>query len=195
MGRRLLLTGVIILLTIAAVTYKLKPKTIAPVPTMAPTILTETQAMLTVKSSAFSEGEIIPRLYTCDGASVNPPLTITDIPAKTQSLTLIMYDPDVPRVAFTHWMLWNIDPAAGKIAPNSVPPGAVAGQNGGGKTTYIGPCPPTGMHRYFFLIYALDTKLDLPKGASRDDLEKAMEAHVVGQGELMGKYQRNNSSP
>ncbi|MBI4226400.1 YbhB/YbcL family Raf kinase inhibitor-like protein [Candidatus Roizmanbacteria bacterium] len=146
--------------------------------------------MIKVASAAFKNGEIIPKKYTCDGENINPPLTIASIPAEAKSLALIVDDPDAPVGNWNHWLVWNIEPATKEISENSVPANTVLGINDFGKLEYGGPCPPSGTHRYFFRIYALDTKLDLPQGAKRGELENAMKNHIVDQGELMGKYSR-----
>jgi len=145
---------------------------------------------LTITSPAFGTGELIPSKFTCDGQDVNPALAIGNVPAGTKSLALIMDDPDAPNGTWVHWVLWNIDPATREIRENSVPAGAKPGTNDFRKTSYGGPCPPPGTHRYFFKMYALDTMLDLGSGATKAALEKAMRGHILGQGELMGRYKR-----
>lgn len=146
-------------------------------------------AELTVKSGAFENKGRIPKKYSCDGEEVNPPLTITDIPNGTQTLALIIDDPDAPRGIFDHWVVWNIPPTD-TILEKSVP--GTEGLNSAGEHSYIGMCPPSGTHRYFFKVYALDTKLALNANATRKkDLEKAMQTHVLAKGELMGLYSRS----
>ncbi len=142
---------------------------------------------LTVKSSAFENNKLIPAKYTCDGANVNPPLAISGLPDKTISLALILEDPDAPAGLFTHWIAWNL--ASTGIVKENASPG-VEGLNTARKRGYLGPCPPSGTHRYFFKAYALDTKLGLGSFAEREDLEKAMENHILAQGELIGLYRR-----
>jgi Raf kinase inhibitor-like YbhB/YbcL family protein len=145
-------------------------------------------AELTVISSAFENQQSIPKKYSCDGEEVNPPLTITGIPPETKSLTLIVDDPDAPSGIFDHWILWNIPPDA-VIVENSAP--GTQGLNSAGQHGYIGMCPPSGTHRYFFKVYALDVKLSLNANAVRKkDLEKAMQGHVLAKGELVGLYSR-----
>jgi hypothetical protein len=141
-------------------------------------------------SSAFKQGENIPSQYTCDGANVNPPLQISDLPANTQSLALIMDDPDAPLGTWVHWTIWNIDPQTTEIKENSVPAGAIQGMTSFGRTGYGGPCPPSGSHHYFFKLYALDTKLDLTPNAGKDNLEQAMQNHILSYTELSGLYKR-----
>ncbi len=146
--------------------------------------------IMIVSSSAFSEGELIPSKYSCDGEDKSPDLTVKDIPKGTKTLALIADDPDAPGGTWTHWIVWNI-PVTGTeqtIAENSVP--GVQGKNDFGKLDYGGPCPPSGTHRYFFKVYALDSELDLAEGASVSELHKAMENKVLGQGTVMGKYSR-----
>ncbi len=146
-----------------------------------------------LKSSEFDEGGAIPRKYTCQGVDVNPPLTILETPSEAKSLALIMDDPDVPeRIRadrmWVHWVAFNIDPKTEQIA-EGVPSLGVQGKNTGGHNRYMGPCPPDREHRYFFKLYALDTKLDLPEGATKEELLKAMDGHILEQAQLMGRYE------
>jgi Raf kinase inhibitor-like YbhB/YbcL family protein len=143
-----------------------------------------------ITSPAFQEGGNIPAKFTCDGANANPPLHIEQVPAEAKSLALIVDDPDAPGGLFIHWLVWGIDPKATDIAENSVPPNVVQGKNGFGKSGYGGPCPPSGAHRYYFRVYALDQTLSLPAGANRGELDNRMKGHIIGQGELMGRYSR-----
>ena|SRR5947209_1601384 len=145
-------------------------------------------AKITVTSSAFAAGGNIPEQYTCKGANVSPPLLFRGIPQNAKSLVLIVEDPDAPSGLFTHWLIWNIDPHTTTLAEKSVPSGAAQGTNDFGKTGYGGPCPPSGTHRYFFRIFALDKTLELKSGAKRQDLDKAIAGHIVGRGELMGRF-------
>ncbi|VVB59170.1 Phosphatidylethanolamine-binding protein [uncultured archaeon] len=145
---------------------------------------------LTVMSPAFRNNEFIPPEYTCDGANVSPPLHIEGIPKETQSLVLIMEDPDAPHGTFDHWVVWNIPPF-GLIKEDSVP--GVEGLNSAGKPSYMGPCPPSGVHRYFFKVYALDTKLDLGQTFGKKRVLEAMVGHVLAMGELVGRYTREKS--
>lgn len=146
-------------------------------------------AKMKITSSAFQEGGNIPSKFSCDGADTSPPLQISDVPSAAKSLVLIMDDPDAPSGLFTHWTAWNISPQNSAIAEGSTPRG-VQGTNDFGKSSYGGPCPPSGTHRYYFKIFALDRELDLPFGAKRGQLDAAMKGHVIGQGELMGRYSR-----
>ena len=148
-------------------------------------------AKMKIHTPAFEDGAIIPRKYTCDGADVNPPLLIEGVPNTAQSLVLIVDDPDAPRGTWNHWLLWNIDPTTKEIKENTVPRHAVQGTTDFGTAKYGGPCPPSGTHRYFFRLYALDTKLNLPQGGKRADLDKAMQKHAIDQAVLMGRYSRS----
>lgn len=143
-----------------------------------------------ITSPSFQDNGSIPSKYTCDGENVNPPLVIKDVPSGTKSLTLIVDDPDAPRGTWVHWIVWNIDPQTTQISERSVPAQASEGQTDFGKPGYGGPCPPSGTHRYFFKVYALDTTLDLSLQADKAELEKAMEGHVLDKAELIGLYSR-----
>ena len=147
-------------------------------------------AKMKVTSSAFQEGGNIPSKFTCDGADLNPALRLEGAPAEAKSLLLIVDDPDAPVGLFTHWLVWNIDPKTSEIAESSAPGGAVQGTNDFPKKGYGGPCPPSGTHRYYFKIFALDQTLDLKPGAKRAEVDTAMRGHVIAQGELMGRYSR-----
>lgn len=152
-----------------------------------------TRQLLALESPAFAQGADIPKRYTCDGENISPPLHWRSTPPQTQSFALIMDDPDAPGGTFTHWVLFNI-PASQTGLPEAQKPGTLgtSGTNSFGRLGYGGPCPPPGnAHRYFFTLYALDlTSLNLSEGAKRSDVEQAMQGHVLGQGQWMGKYQR-----
>src|SRR5437764_11281013 len=135
---------------------------------------------LKIESSAIKREGMITSKYTCEGQNINPPLSIKNIPAEAKSLALVVDDPDAAGI-FTHWVVWNIKPTE-TIGENSVP--GSEGRNNFGTTHYRGPCPPTGTHRYFFKVYALDRMIDLPANANRDDLEKVIKDHIVGKGEI-----------
>lgn len=145
--------------------------------------------LLVVSSSAFRENEMIPEKYTCDGVNISPPLDIKDIPEETKCLAIIMDDPDAPVNTWVHWVVWNI-PVTHHVKENKVH--GIAGTNDFGKLVYCGPCPPKGIHRNFFKVYALDANLDLPPGSSKYELEKSMSEHIIAFGELFGWYQRKN---
>ena len=144
-------------------------------------------AKMKITSSAFQQGANIPSKFSCDGPNTSPPLQISDVPGEAKSVVLIVDDPDAPSGLFTHWAVWNISPQTSTIAEGSTPKG-VHGTNDFGKSGYGGPCPPSGAHRYYFKIFALDRELDLPVGAKRSQLDAAMKGHVIAHGELMGRY-------
>jgi len=133
---------------------------------------------------------MIPAKYCCDGADVSPPLSIEGAPKETKSLALIVDDPDAPVGTWVHWVVWNIGVGTREIPENAVPQGAVEGMNDFRKRKYGGPCPPSGTHRYFFKLYALDAPLPLKPGAAKAQVEEAMKGHVLAQAELIGLYRR-----
>jgi len=143
-----------------------------------------------IASSAFENKQMIPQKYTCDGENINPPLQITEVPSNTQSLVLIVDDPDAPSGDWVHWLVWNINPETKLITENESPQGAIQGTNDFGKQNYGGPCPPSGIHHYQFKIYALDTTLNLPSSSRKKDLETAMANHILDKDMLIGLYQR-----
>lgn len=149
---------------------------------------------LKISSSAFENNGHIPPKYTCDGANVNPPLKIENVPQGTKSLAMIFDDIDAPRGTYVHWILWNIDPIVKEIKENSVPESAVQGKNDFKKQNYGGPCPPGRVHRYVFKIFALDTRLNLDPNLTKADLEKDMRGHVIAQAQLVGVYKRVGAS-
>jgi Raf kinase inhibitor-like YbhB/YbcL family protein len=148
-----------------------------------------------ITSSAFKEGGSIPKQYTCDGTNISPPLAWDAVPSGVKTLALICDDPDAPSGTWVHWVLYNL-PANTKQLAEKVPPeenvagGGLQGTNDFRKIGYGGPCPPSGTHRYFFKLYGLDSELSLKAGATKADLLRAMEGHIVGQGQLMGTYKR-----
>ncbi len=148
-----------------------------------------------IESSAFGSGQPIPQKYTCDGPDVSPPLSWSDAPPGTKTFALIADDPDAPMGTWVHWVIFSLPPQTNAlpegVAKTESAAGGVHGRNDFGKTGYGGPCPPPGKpHRYFFKLYALDTTLNLRAGATKQDVEKAMQGHVLAQAELMGTYQR-----
>ena len=155
-------------------------------------ISTEARDMTTIRISSpeFKNNGPIPSKYTCDGADVNPPLMIENVPSSAKSLALIVDDPDAPVGTWVHWVLWNIDPSTNAIRENALPAGALQGLNDFRKSDYGGPCPPSGTHRYFFKFYALDIMLSLGPKTKKAELEHAMKGHIVAQGELIGLYRR-----
>jgi Raf kinase inhibitor-like YbhB/YbcL family protein len=154
------------------------------------------EMMIKVTSSAFTEGGMIPSKYSADGQDISPPLMWEGIPDGTKSFTLISDDPDAPARTWVHWVIWNIPADATELAED-VPPdadlsdGSKQGITDFGTHGYGGPAPPSGTHRYYFKIYALDKKLDLPGSSKKPDLLKAMEGHILAQGQLTGKYKRH----
>ena len=144
-----------------------------------------------ISSSLFARNGVIPVKYTCDGKNVSPPLRFEGVPAGARSLALIMDDPDAPAGTWDHWVVWNIAPATREIGEGSVPPGGIEGKNSWGRPGYGGPCPPSGVHRYVFRLYALDTLLNIPSSSTKRDLERAMHGHILGMGELVGLYKRH----
>ena len=147
------------------------------------------QEPMKISSPAFADGGKIPAVYTADGKDVNPPLLISGVPAGAKSLLLIVDDPDAPMGTWTHWLLWILKPDLKEIPEASVPPGAMQGTNDFRKSNYGGPAPPSGVHRYFFKLYALDELLDLPATTNRKALDKAIHGHVMGEAQCMGTYE------
>lgn len=143
---------------------------------------------LLVTSSAFANNEMIPSQYTCEGHEMSPPLKLGNIPPRTQTIAIIVHDPDAPmKGGFTHWVIWNL-PVREDVPENFA--GGHAGMNSGKKMGYAGMCPPTGTHHYHFKVYALDTKLDMPDNTDKAALEKAIKGHILAQGELVGLYKK-----
>ncbi len=150
---------------------------------------------MNITSPVFEEGASIPKKYTCDGNDISPPLVWSNLPEKTAALALINDDPDAPMGTWDHWILFNLPATVSglKEAENtSQIKGIRNGRNSWGRTGYGGPCPPSGVHRYFFKLYALDTHLNLPEGSSKQALLKAMDNHILDQAQLMGRYSRGN---
>lgn len=152
--------------------------------------------MVMLIESTFKSQQPIPDRYTCEGENLSPPLKFSQVPSKAISLVLIVDDPDAPRGTFDHWILWNLPPHIGELAEGGkeltrLSPGPLQGVNGFGKVYYQGPCPPAGkLHHYYFKLYALDTQLSLPEGSSKQEVENAMQGHILAQSELVGTYQR-----
>jgi Raf kinase inhibitor-like YbhB/YbcL family protein len=142
-----------------------------------------------ISSRAFQHEGRIPPKYTCDGDGINPPLQFHNIPSGTVSLAMIVDDPDAPNGTYDHWIVWNIDPVS--EIPEGIQPG-ISGNNSDGKTGFHPPCPPDGEHRYFFYAYALDARLHLEAGADRNSLEDAIQGHILGNAELMGRYTKQS---
>lgn len=155
----------------------------------------EVEATMAIEltSSAFAQGQPIPERYSCKGEDISPALAWGEPPAGTQSFALIMDDPDAPVGTWVHWVLFNI-PASARSLPEAfpsdatLPDGSMSGNSSFGGPGYGGPCPPSGTHRYFFKLYALDEMLAINAGASKGELEKAMVGHILAHGELMGTF-------
>jgi Raf kinase inhibitor-like YbhB/YbcL family protein len=139
-------------------------------------------------SPSFKHNEKIPVQFTGDDKDINPALEINDIPKDTKSFVLIVDDPDAPVGSWDHWIVFNINPEVRRIFENSIPEGGIQGQNSWGTSDYRGPKPPSGTHRYFFKIFALDTKLGLNRGDSKEQIEGAMSEHILDKAELIGLY-------
>jgi len=158
--------------------------------------LSNQEGNMNITSSAFANNQAIPSKFTCDGNDINPELSFSEVPADTKSLVLIMDDPDAPagtaNPGWVHWLVFNIDPALTKIDENSVPQNAIQGYTDFGRSDYGGPCPHGGVHHYVFTLYALNLdKLSLDSNATKTDLLKAMDGHIINSGQLVGTYERN----
>ena len=147
---------------------------------------------LTVTSSAFAQGQPIPKQYTCSGSDLSPPLAIAGLPNGTKGLALILDDPDAPGGTWTHWTLWDLPPTRTNLVTgaNITSLGGVEGTTSAKSVGYHGPCPPSGTHRYFVHVWALKETLGLPRGASVAELRKALDAKALAQGQLMGTFSR-----
>jgi hypothetical protein len=153
------------------------------------------QNSMFVTSNDFSNGGTIPPRFSCEGENISPSLRIAMVPQNAKEVVLIMDDPDAPKGTFTHWLVWKISPDTAEFSTNSVPAGVVQGTNDGGKTGYMGPCPPSGQHRYYFRIFAVDVPLNLPPKARRADVDKAIKGHILAEATLLGRYGRATSAP
>jgi Raf kinase inhibitor-like YbhB/YbcL family protein len=148
-----------------------------------------------ITSPAFENGEFIPKKYTCDDVNISPPLELKEVPDGVKSIALICDDPDAPMGTWVHWVIYNIPSSVNKLLENIpndkvLENGSLQGTNDFRKIGYGGPCPPSGTHRYFFKIYALDAELDLGVGATKEILLKSMKDHILARGKLVGKYSR-----
>jgi len=148
-----------------------------------------------LKSPAFSQGQAIPSDYTCDGNDVSPPLTWTETPPGTRSLALIVDDPDAPMGTWVHWVVYNLPPTTRQLTEGfptdaRLPDGTVQGTTDFGHTGYGGPCPPSGTHRYFVKLFALDAVLPLPPVATAQELQGAVQGHILAETQLMGTYRK-----
>lgn len=155
----------------------------------------EIKMEIEIESRDFKEGELIPSKFTCDGANISPQLNWTCTIEGVKTFVLLVEDPDAPSGNFTHWIVYNIPARVNSLMQNStptknVPDEILMGTNDFGRIGYGGPCPPSGIHRYFFRIYGLDTAVHLDSGATKREVLKKMEGHIIARGELMGRYQR-----
>ena len=180
--RLFLFTGVLVLILMA-------------VPLMESQAAKKGGRKMIITSPAFKEGSMIPAKYTCDAQDISPPLEWNKVPAGTKSLALICDDPDAVVGTWVHWVVYNIPPDASKLDENikgekEFSNGMIQGSNDWPRIGYGGPCPPSGTHRYFFKLYALDTLLDLKPGATKAQVLKAMNGHVLAEAQLMGRYKR-----
>ncbi len=151
--------------------------------------------VMKIESPAFKHEGMLPSTYTCDGKALSPPLKWSGAPENVKSFALINDDPDAPVGLWVHWVIYNIPAATHELHENmpkdaELKNGAKSGKNSWGKLGYGGPCPPSGTHRYFFKLYALDALLNLPSGASKEQVESAMKGHILAEAQLMGKYKR-----
>lgn len=158
--------------------------------------MTAVSKIMKLESTAFTENGMIPFLYTCDGQDISPPLSWDAPPTGTQSLALIVDDPDAPGQIFVHWVLYDVPPEIQQLpqafaSQDTLPDATTQGKNDFGKLGYGGPCPPSGIHRYFFKLYALDRELGLKSGATKAQLEAAMSGHILAAAELIGRYARS----
>ena len=154
---------------------------------------------LTITSGAFRNESAIPDRHSKKGGNVSPPLAWSGVPDDTRSLVLIVDDPDAPKGLFTHWIVYGMNPAATELAENQpqsgeLSNGARQGVNGFGETGYGGPQPPSGEHRYFFHLYALDTDTDIPPGLTRQEIDGAIQGHVIEEAKLMGRYKAHGAT-
>jgi|TARA_Y100000310_G_scaffold345573_1_gene466765 hypothetical protein len=150
---------------------------------------TEGVVKMKITSPAFKSNQEIPAEFTCDGQDLSPELNFWSVPDNAKSLVLIMDDPDAPGGNWDHWIAFNINPKTNTL-PRGIEKAGVAGKNSWGRTGYGGPCPPSGTHRYIFKLYALDKMLDLKEGASKSEIENAMQGHIIEKEELIGLYKR-----
>ncbi|MFW6282465.1 MAG: YbhB/YbcL family Raf kinase inhibitor-like protein [Minisyncoccales bacterium] len=149
----------------------------------------ETSNELKISTPAYGEGELIPSKYTCDGENVSPELKIENIPVGADTFVLIFDDPDAPNGTFTHWVVFNIPAQINSVAEGAIP--GVEGENDFKRTNYSGPCPPSGTHRYFFRLYAIEGQINLEKGVSRKQIEDEMHDKILASASYMGKYSKS----
>lgn len=149
--------------------------------------------LMIITSPAFANEQLMPSEFTCEGEGVNPPLNIAEVPPDAKSLMLIVDDPDAPTGLFTHWILWNIPPTVSFIDTDSVPAGAIEGENSLGDVGYTPPCPPTGVHHYVFHLFALSNSLSFKEGTDRVSVEDAMQQYIIDRAEIVGQYKKQNN--
>jgi len=147
--------------------------------------------VFSLTSPVFKDSESIPVKYTCQGDNISPPLKIEGVPMDAKSIVLMMDDPDAPAGIWDHWIIWDINPTTSDIQADSVPRGGIEGLNSFRKTTYSGPCPPSGVHRYFFKLYALDKLLGLQPISGKNDVLSAMDGHILAETKLLGTYKKS----
>lgn len=148
----------------------------------------EPQMLMSISSTEFSEGALLPDEFTCHGKNASPPLEISRVPPEAKSVVLIMEDRDAPEGIFTHWLVWNIEPNRLQFLTATPPAGSIQGTNDFGNVGYTGPCPKSGVHRYYFTAYALSAPLELPEKARRADVLRAMRGKLLKEATLIGKY-------
>lgn len=148
----------------------------------------------TIKTTSFNNEEIIPIKYTCDGENISPPLEWEDSPNGTKSFVLIVDDPDAPLCTWNHWLIYNIPNNISKLIENIkiLPPPAKLGRNSWGSENYSGPCPPSGEHRYYFKLFALNAEIESNDKVSRTNIEQLIRPYIIGEAILMGRYERKN---
>ncbi len=182
MKRSILIAGGILCIVALGVYYIFRPALTPVIPAV--------QIGMKLISPAFENYQKIPVQFTCDGRKAHPPLSISGVPSSAKSLALIVDDPDAPSGTFTHWVIWNIHTDTNTVAEGATPVESQEGTNSAGVVGYTPPCPPSGQHRYFFTLYALDAKLGLDGKATKADVEKAMHGHVMMESLLVGVYSR-----
>lgn len=189
---KIALALIIILIISAGVYYRLSAQRKQPIQVgkSGNVTITVSQGLMKLTSSAFSDNQDIPKIYTCDGKNINPPLSLAGIPPGTVSLALTVNDPDAPNGNWVHWTVWNINPSTKEIAEGQTPDEAVEGKTNFGKPGYGGPCPPSGTHHYIFTLYALNSSLNIGPEADEEELMKVIEGHAVGKTVLTGLYGR-----
>lgn len=156
--------------------------------TVAPETTTSQENTLLITSPSFEQGADIPMVFSCDGNGISPELRVENLPDNTVTLALIMDDPDAPGGTWVHWVAFDFPPT--DVIPEGIPLLGIGGKNSWGTTGYGGPCPPSGTHRYFFKLFALDRPLELPEGSTIEEVLDALEGHVLDRAELMGRYTR-----